>query len=163
MYTEVNNRPGTFNDRADYVSPLFRQAGKTCKFTFWYHMYGQNIGYLRVYLRRNGRDTNLLSLLGNKGNSWKQGSVNIPSCATDFRVSSYYRTCAVIGEYKKNNLIARTNIVIGGYKKCLNWQNWLGDWWLWKMCGIMLNTQGSGGTFSVFIYLFCIWYRNFYF
>lgn len=86
MYTEVNNRPGIFAN-ADYISPLFRVAGKTCKFTFWYHMYGRNIGYLQVYLRRNGRDTRLFSILGNQGNTWKQGSVNIPPCANDFRVS----------------------------------------------------------------------------
>ncbi|EDO47788.1 predicted protein [Nematostella vectensis] len=85
MYTEVSNRTG-FYAAAHLASPLFRLAGKTCQFSFWYHMYGPSIGYLQVYYRRNGRDSQLFSLRGQQGNVWKKGTVSIPKCANDFQV-----------------------------------------------------------------------------
>lgn len=89
VYTEVSNRTGFFAD-AHLISPFFRQAGKTCKFKFWYHMLGPNIGYLQIYYRRNSRDRRLLSIFGNKGNKWIQGQVDVPKCANDFQVSKFF-------------------------------------------------------------------------
>lgn len=88
VYTEVTNRTGVFAD-AHLISPFFRQAGKTCKLQFWYHMWGPNIGYLQVYYRRNSRDKQLFNIFGNQGNQWKQGMVDIPKCANDFQVSGF--------------------------------------------------------------------------
>lgn len=88
MYTEVTNRTAFFAD-AHLVSPFFRQAGKTCKFQFWYHMWGPHIGYLQVYYRRNSRDKQLFSIFGNQGNQWNKGIIDIPKCANDFQVSCY--------------------------------------------------------------------------
>ena len=88
VYTEVTNRTAIFAD-AHLVSPFFRQAGKTCKFQFWYHMWGPNIGYLQVYYRRNSRDKRLFNIFGNQGNQWNKGIVDIPKCANDFQVSGY--------------------------------------------------------------------------
>lgn len=88
VYTEVTNRTSFFAD-AHLVSPFFRQAGKTCKFQFWYHMFGPNIGYLQVYYRRNSRDKRLFNIFGNQGNQWKKGIVDIPKCANDFQVSGF--------------------------------------------------------------------------
>ncbi|RWS22723.1 MAM and LDL-receptor class A domain-containing protein 2-like protein, partial [Leptotrombidium deliense] len=34
--------------RIQFESPYFQNAGKTCKFQFYYHMYGQNMGTLNV-------------------------------------------------------------------------------------------------------------------
>jgi hypothetical protein len=43
---------------------------------FWYNMYGTNIGTLNVWVRpQNGAGTIVWSLSGNKGATWKQGSV----------------------------------------------------------------------------------------
>jgi len=88
VYTEVTNRTAIFAD-AHLVSPFFRQAGKTCKFQFWYHMWGRNIGYLQVYYRRNSRDKRLFNIFGNRGNQWNKGMVDIPKCASDFQVSGF--------------------------------------------------------------------------
>lgn len=89
VYTEVSNRTGFYAD-AHLISPFFRQAGKTCKFKFWYHMLGPNIGYLQIYYRRNSRDKRLLSIFGNKGNRWIQGQVDVPKCADDFQVGKFF-------------------------------------------------------------------------
>lgn len=89
VYTEVSNRTGFYAD-AHLISPFFRQAGKTCKFKFWYHMWGPNIGYLQIYYRRNSRDKRLLSIFGNKGNKWIQGQVDVPKCASDFQVGKFF-------------------------------------------------------------------------
>jgi len=87
VYTEVTNRTSFFAD-AHLVSPFFRQAGKTCKFQFWYHMWGPNIGYLQVYYRRNSRDKRLFNIFGNQGDQWNKGMVDVPKCASDFQVSA---------------------------------------------------------------------------
>ena len=89
VYTEVSNRTSFYAD-AHLISPFFRQAGKTCKFKFWYHMLGPNIGYLQIYYRRNSRDKRLLSIFGNKGNRWIQGQVDVPKCADDFQVGKFF-------------------------------------------------------------------------
>ena len=49
-------------------------------------MYGRNVGYLDVLLRRNSRDVRLFSTYGDKGNQWNAGSVSLPPCVNDFRV-----------------------------------------------------------------------------
>lgn len=89
VYTEVSNRTGFYAD-AHLISPFFRQAGKTCKFKFWYHMWGPNIGYLQIYYRRNSRDKRMFSIFGNKGNKWIQGQVDVPKCANDFQVGKFF-------------------------------------------------------------------------
>ncbi|VDI17160.1 Hypothetical predicted protein [Mytilus galloprovincialis] len=46
---------------------------------FYYHMYGQNIGYLAVYSqkRKSGWWSNPWTRSGNQGNQWIKASVNI--------------------------------------------------------------------------------------
>ena len=47
-------------------------------FRFWYHMYGDSIGTLNVYLF-NGSYAPLWSLSGNRGNNWYEGQVSYVS------------------------------------------------------------------------------------
>ena len=46
-------------------------------FTFWYHMYGNTINTLNVYINTNGLRTLLWSTFGNQGNYWQSASLNI--------------------------------------------------------------------------------------
>ena len=60
--------------------------------TFWYHMYGQNVGCLRVYTicgaPKNGIPQQSLSwqLCDDQKSSWKQAHVAIPSLCGVFRM-----------------------------------------------------------------------------
>ena len=48
-------------------------------FTFWYHMHGNMLGRLNVYLRsHNGNEETLIwRLAGSQGNEWKKGEIPI--------------------------------------------------------------------------------------
>ncbi|XP_039408082.1 MAM domain-containing glycosylphosphatidylinositol anchor protein 2 [Corvus cornix cornix] len=87
MYIETS-RPRLEGEKARLVSPIFSVAPKNpygatntayC-FSFYYHMYGQHIGSLNVYLRLKGQtaiENPLWSSSGNKGQHWNQARVNI--------------------------------------------------------------------------------------
>ncbi|XP_005376906.1 PREDICTED: MAM domain-containing glycosylphosphatidylinositol anchor protein 2 isoform X1 [Chinchilla lanigera] len=87
MYIETS-RPRLEGEKARLLSPVFSIAPKNpygptntayC-FSFFYHMYGQHIGALNVYLRLKGQTTienPLWSSSGNKGQRWNEAHVNI--------------------------------------------------------------------------------------
>ncbi|XP_054581392.1 MAM domain-containing glycosylphosphatidylinositol anchor protein 2 [Eptesicus fuscus] len=87
MYIETS-RPRLEGEKARLLSPVFSIAPKNpygptntayC-FSFFYHMYGQHIGVLNVYLRLKGQTTMenpLWSSSGNKGQRWNEAHVNI--------------------------------------------------------------------------------------
>ncbi|XP_053883251.1 MAM domain-containing glycosylphosphatidylinositol anchor protein 2 isoform X1 [Malaclemys terrapin pileata] len=87
MYIETS-RPRLEGEKARLLSPVFSVAPKNpygvtntayC-FSFYYHMYGQHIGSLNVYLRLKGQTTienPVWSSSGNKGQHWNQARVNI--------------------------------------------------------------------------------------
>ena len=54
---------------------------------FWYHMYGLNMGSLTVVLKDivTMAETDLVKLLGNKGNQWKEQKIDV-AAANDFQV-----------------------------------------------------------------------------
>uniref|UniRef100_A0A8B9RQ75 MAM domain-containing protein n=1 Tax=Accipiter nisus TaxID=211598 RepID=A0A8B9RQ75_9AVES len=95
MYIETS-RPRLEGEKARLVSPVFSVAPKNpygatntayC-FSFYYHMYGQHIGSLNVYLRLKGQtaiENPLWSSSGNKGQHWNQARVNI-NPPTSFQV-----------------------------------------------------------------------------
>ncbi|KAM5240641.1 MAM domain-containing glycosylphosphatidylinositol anchor protein 2 isoform 2-T2 [Hipposideros larvatus] len=87
MYIETS-RPRLEGEKARLLSPVFSIAPKNpygptntayC-FSFFYHMYGQHIGVLNVYLRLKGQtkiENPLWSSSGNKGQRWNEAHVNI--------------------------------------------------------------------------------------
>ncbi|KAM8783737.1 MAM domain-containing glycosylphosphatidylinositol anchor protein 2 isoform 2-T2 [Rhynchonycteris naso] len=87
MYIETS-RPRLEGEKARLLSPVFSIAPRNpygptntayC-FSFFYHMYGQHIGVLNVYLRLKGQTTienPLWSSSGNKGQRWNEAHVNI--------------------------------------------------------------------------------------
>ncbi|CAF1538469.1 unnamed protein product, partial [Adineta steineri] len=71
--------PTEVGDRAQLESVVFDETnGESRCFRFWYHMYGDSIGTLNVYLF-NGTSTRLWSLSGDRGNNWYEGQVSYTS------------------------------------------------------------------------------------
>lgn len=76
MYIETSapRRPG---DKARLISPAVNGAAPMC-LKFWYHMYGNSIKSLNIYLSQNGTlGTAVWTRNGNQGNKWIQGSFQI--------------------------------------------------------------------------------------
>ncbi|CAF4044180.1 unnamed protein product, partial [Rotaria sordida] len=74
--TSWPTKPG---DRARLHSVVFDGTNGDAKcFRFWYHMYGDSIGTLNVYLFDDSY-THIWSLSGNRGNQWYEGQVSYVS------------------------------------------------------------------------------------
>lgn len=50
-YMVINTNTEVYTKRARLISPLYKIAAQTICFRFYYHMYGTNIGMLRVYMK----------------------------------------------------------------------------------------------------------------
>ena len=78
MHIEASypRQPG---DRAVMESPQYPPTlGGKCV-EFYYHMYGADMGTLRIFLRKGGRfDRNpVWTMSGNQGNRWLRGSFTV--------------------------------------------------------------------------------------
>ncbi|MFD1163279.1 choice-of-anchor D domain-containing protein [Hwangdonia seohaensis] len=80
MYIETSS-PRSSGDTANFESPCFDlTSSSSANFSFWYHMYGSNIGSLHVELSTDNGSTyptSLWSLSGNQGNTWTQVSLDL--------------------------------------------------------------------------------------
>jgi hypothetical protein len=85
-YAFIESSPGRPGNKARLISPVFRQSGLTCKFSFWYHMYGNGIGDLNVYLSSNGKEMLLQDLYTNRGDQWFKSAISLPVCASEFQI-----------------------------------------------------------------------------
>lgn len=60
-------------DVAHLESAVYVNSAHKCKLTFWYSMYGANIGDMNVYLKTEENQLKrLLSVSGDQGQQWKQ-------------------------------------------------------------------------------------------
>jgi PKD repeat protein len=69
-----------FGAEAQLVSPCINLAGSTFpQLSFWYHMYGADMGELHVDVMSNGAWTldAMSPITGNQGNSWRNATVNL--------------------------------------------------------------------------------------
>ncbi|CAF0853287.1 unnamed protein product [Didymodactylos carnosus] len=74
--TSAPTKPG---DRARLKSVVFDGTnGEARCFRFWYHMYGDSIATLNIYLF-NASYNRIWSLSGNRGNNWYEGQVSYVS------------------------------------------------------------------------------------
>ncbi|CAH3142232.1 unnamed protein product [Porites lobata] len=80
MYIETSS-PRVQGDNAKLKSPPLKFSGTMC-LSFYYHMYGSDIGSLKVSF--NGKD--VFSRSGNKGNTWLKASVSISSIAGSHQI-----------------------------------------------------------------------------
>lgn len=73
MYLESSN--GANGDVAQMYSPGFTLSGKRC-LRFWYHMFGNGMGNLRVYqIAKDTNRTEIWQESGNQGNMWLEAVV----------------------------------------------------------------------------------------
>lgn len=89
MYIETSY-PRKQGDKARFISPTYNSVkGGQC-FQFWYHMYGQDIGTLNVYIKK-GQNLGIPVWIrsGNRGNVWKVAQVAITS-------SSSFNVCTLL-------------------------------------------------------------------
>ncbi len=76
------------NDKAYLVSPRYSKNTGACQVSFWYHMSGEHIGHLKVHImRRPGFYGNpAWKILGDQGNEWHEGIVNITDVVGNYQV-----------------------------------------------------------------------------
>ncbi|XP_022096406.1 MAM and LDL-receptor class A domain-containing protein 1-like [Acanthaster planci] len=86
MYTETSF-PRQSGDVAMLVSPVTKGDGSNLCFSFWYHMFGSDMGTLEVLLREAGssNDQALWRKKQDQGNQWLQSFRNIGS-SKDFQI-----------------------------------------------------------------------------
>uniref|UniRef100_K1QMS6 MAM domain-containing protein n=1 Tax=Magallana gigas TaxID=29159 RepID=K1QMS6_MAGGI len=106
IYLETSGAIRT-GSKAQLQSPNFNiNRGQRKCLSLWYHMYGPNVGYLNVYLKKNGvLGRPIWRQNGNKGNRWIQGKVNI-------RTNSNLRNALIVIEGTKGSVGARGDISI---------------------------------------------------
>ncbi|CAH1786792.1 unnamed protein product, partial [Owenia fusiformis] len=85
-----SSRPGKAGDTAQVQSEWFPSTKARC-LKFWYHMYGEGIGTLNIYVQsiRRGfslRPRRVWQLSGQQGNDWKFAQVVIRSSLYDYKV-----------------------------------------------------------------------------
>jgi hypothetical protein len=84
MYTETSS-PRKQGDKARLASKTYPATNNMC-LTFWYHMYGSNIGTLNVYTSSFGHlGSTVWSQYGNQGNQWRKAQKTLQT-ATQYQV-----------------------------------------------------------------------------
>jgi hypothetical protein len=86
LYMETSS--GSQGDMANLTSPLFKPTSTVQCFSFYYHMYGSNIGNLTVFYHADGAKTAsvLLKMSGSKGLYWQYGSVRLPVSTQNYHI-----------------------------------------------------------------------------
>ena len=89
MYIESSG-PNT-NDKAYLVSPRYAKAEGICKMSFWYHMYGEHIGHLKVHImtRPGNYGSPAWTEVGDHGNEWHEAIVNITDTTGEYQVRGF--------------------------------------------------------------------------
>ena len=84
MYIETS-APRVQGDKARLRSPTFPATNGQC-LTFWYHMYGPNIGTLNLYTSSfNNLGKPIWTMSGNQGNKWLKAQLSVQK-QTQFQV-----------------------------------------------------------------------------
>lgn len=83
-------------DKAHLVS-LKQEATERRCFSFWYHMYGEDVGTLNLITRMDKENSTVWSKTGSQGNSWKQGTRTIRS-KEPYNVSVLFHVLSVLYE-----------------------------------------------------------------
>lgn len=79
MFIETSS-PRKPNDKARLESEEFQPTGSSGRcLKFWYHMYGNTIGTLNIWMNSNGTSGQIWSLSGNQQNQWRFGQAPVSS------------------------------------------------------------------------------------
>lgn len=85
LYTDASN--GNSNDIAVLQSVRITSSPHQC-LSFWYNMYGSNIGTLRVHqlYSTQVQQTPIWSMSGNKGREWRYQAINLTYQNDNYRI-----------------------------------------------------------------------------
>ncbi|XP_050391165.2 MAM and LDL-receptor class A domain-containing protein 2 [Patella vulgata] len=86
IYIEASNQ--VENDKARIESPEIIQSTSTQCLSFWYHMYGEDMGDLNVYIKTNqtGLGDAVFTRAGDQGNVWKRSYVNVSQISSAYSI-----------------------------------------------------------------------------
>lgn len=83
-YIYVDSSVGEWGDMSFLISDVFHPSTRGHCLTFWYHMYGDHVGSLKVYINdrkmhAGGNEDGLLKWTesGNKGDKWQAGTLSV--------------------------------------------------------------------------------------
>ena len=83
----VDSSFGNRNSMAELTTPFeFGPSPASCQIQFYYHMRGRGIGRLLVVLRESQEDTVLWEKVGDQGNNWVKGLVDLGRVSVNFRI-----------------------------------------------------------------------------
>ena len=89
VYMEAGQTKSGKFPNAQYASPQYSMGAFNCKFSFWYNQwhwkYGSDTRF-RVLFLREGRETILWENSRGTRDQWKQQTLTLPTCPTDFQV-----------------------------------------------------------------------------
>lgn len=76
-YMAVEASHGDHNSYAALQSTAMKEASNECLFEFYYHMFGEGIGELKVFLLKGQRRTPLWWMSGNHGDKWHRAELGV--------------------------------------------------------------------------------------
>ena len=86
MYIEAS-LPQRPDDMARIITPeLFNTPGNSMCLVFYYHMFGNNVGKIKVYWKNSLSTVELLSLSGSVGDMWQPAAVDLTNVGDRFQV-----------------------------------------------------------------------------
>ena len=78
---------GYGDESTHLVSPTVKFINSTSCLSFWYHMFGNNIGTLEVHQQiKGGNKQRLFNISGDQGDQWSQAQVQIISDSRPFNL-----------------------------------------------------------------------------
>ena len=101
IYFEASD-PVQAGEKASFQSRVVKAGTKPKCMTFFYHMYGNGMGHLKLEkVLSNGASAQLFHNHGSY-NVWRQYSVNLPTESSDYKVKWRYITCKSISSNSIN-------------------------------------------------------------
>lgn len=88
LYAEASF-PRREGDRARFLTPLLPGSGPKC-LIFYYHMFGAEMGSLRVALVEEAREKAVWTREGNGGDLWRSARVDFRAESCQFRVTIFF-------------------------------------------------------------------------
>ncbi|KAL1280451.1 hypothetical protein QQF64_015051 [Cirrhinus molitorella] len=76
-YMAVEASHGEHNSYAALQSPAMKEASNECLLEFYYHMFGEGIGELKVFLQEGPRRTPLWWMSGNHADEWHRAELSV--------------------------------------------------------------------------------------
>ncbi|KAK7944582.1 hypothetical protein WMY93_000310 [Mugilogobius chulae] len=111
-FVYVDSSVGQWGDQAFLISDVLQPSTRGHCITFWYHMYGDHVGTLRLHINdRKTHDTgNVEGTLkweesGNKGKQWKEASVSIKHDDSFWFVFVYQKGKNPVGDVALDDVV----------------------------------------------------------